>query len=86
MKHEHLHEHFMNTFMNTFLREMNTMNTLRVKYYLIILKKYMVKSVHVLVHVGIHSIKVFIVRINRSKLFIKVFINPTFNCSFFGGL
>lgn len=37
--YEHYYEHFMNTFMNTFLREMNTMNTLRIYNSIRILKK-----------------------------------------------
>ena len=34
MIYEPYYECFMNTFMKSFLREMNTMNTFRVKYYL----------------------------------------------------
>ena len=44
MKKCTLYEHFMKAFMNTFSETMNTMNTLRVKYYLFVKKKRVVRG------------------------------------------
>jgi hypothetical protein len=76
MNSEHFYEHIMNTFMNTFLREMNTMNTSRVYMPLYCKNKniYTVKR-----GVWLYSREVFILFINRFKVFMEVFINYSSN-------
>jgi hypothetical protein len=75
---EYLYEHFMNTFMNTFLREMNTMNTFWVFNYLF--NKY--TKLYNYTRKCVYVRKVFIVFINRVKVFIKVFIKCSQNIHF----
>jgi len=72
---EHLNEHFMYSFMNTFLREMHTLHTSWVYNPLINKKRELRKYVREYVR------KVCKVFINRSKVFIKVFIKYSCYCS-----
>jgi predicted neutral ceramidase superfamily lipid hydrolase len=65
MKKCTLDEGFMNTFMNTFLPLMNTMNTLRIKYYFFNLKKKLLRSY--ILHYTSVCLKVFIVFIQPVK-------------------
>jgi len=70
MKECTLYEHFMNTFMNTFLPLMNTMNTLRFKYYFLILKKETIQKIHNNTRRSVY-LKVFIVFIQPVKCSLK---------------
>lgn len=87
MNNECYHEYFMNTFMNTFLRGMNTLQALRIyrplflgiKFVLLVSCFNYITYTHVRIRVGC---KVFIVFINRVKVFIKVFIKHTSKYSF----
>jgi len=83
--YEHLYEHFMNTFMNTFLRGMNTMNTLGENNYLLFKLKDNIYTIHIEIVSTFESAynhKVFIVFINRYKVFMFPFINYSLNHSF----
>ena len=80
VNYEYLDEYFVNTFVNTFLREVNTMNTLRVNNYFLLKKYSIIRSiVRVCVCIclkSIHSIHQQIQSIHDSiqRVFINSFI------------
>lgn len=82
---EHFGEHLVNTLVNTFLREVNTLKSLRIytRFFIsssvILVKSYII---YIRVRTCVYVRKVFIVFINRDKVFTKPFTNCSPNYTF----
>lgn len=91
MKSEHLGEHLVNTWVNTFLREVNTLNTLRVytrifknvkRATLVILVSTYYNVIYTHARKYVYALKPRIVFTNRYKVFTKPFTNCSPDYSF----